>query len=159
MNPYSVAPVATFPCGPGQTPDNLTGLPSGAALGLGVVGTTQIQYADDLVGPLQIKTGATAGGVVSLYLVVSEDGVTFSDGVDPSSTSDQSSKITSNTPLVETLNVIAGSTLYYFNAFSVFSRLGYMPSFWAVVVQNLSGSDFDNSASNFIANHSLVSYA
>ena len=41
-NPLSVASLVTFPLGPGQLTDNLTGLPNGQAEGLGALGTTLV---------------------------------------------------------------------------------------------------------------------
>ena len=34
-----------------------------------------------------------------------------------------------------------------------------MPTYWALLVYNQSGAAFDAAAANFIAKHSLVSYA
>lgn len=160
-NPFSVASVATWPIGPGQSPDNLTALPNGSALGLGKVGAARVQYYDDLVAPIQIKSGGagvSATGTASLYLVLSEDGVLFSGGVNPNAATDQSSGLSADM-LIETIEVTADATLYYFKEFSIQQYLGFMPSFWALVVRNQSGAAFDSTAANFSAKHSLVSYA
>jgi hypothetical protein len=55
--------------------------------------------------------------------------------------------------------VAANGTLYYFPEFSVYSLLGFMPTYWSILVYNQSGSPFDLTAANFYAKHSLVSYA
>jgi len=91
-NPLSVASLATFPLGPAQSTDNLTALPNGQAKGLGALGTTLVQYYDDIVAPIQIKSGSavSGSGTVSLYLVCSEDGISWTNGINPNSTSDQS---------------------------------------------------------------------
>jgi hypothetical protein len=158
-NPLSVAALATFPEGPAQGTDNLTALTNNKALGLGALGTAVTQYYDDNVAPIQIKTGASAvNGVVSLYLVCSEDGSIWTNGIDPNTTSDQSGKLGQLQPVVPPIAVAANATTYTFPEFSVYSVLGFMPSFWAVVVFNQSGQTLDSTAGNFYAKHSLVSY-
>jgi hypothetical protein len=161
-NPLSVASLATFPLGPGQTTDNLTGLPNNQAKGLGSLGTTLVQYYDDNVAPLQFKSG-TSGvigtGTVSLYLVCSEDGANWTNGINPNSTSDQSSLLGGLVPLVPAVTVTANVSTYMLPEFSVYSLLGFMPTYWAVVVYNQSGTALDATAANFSAKHSLISYA
>ncbi len=49
--------------------------------------------------------------------------------------------------------------LYRFPEFSVYSLLGFMPTYWSILVYNQSGAAFDLTAANFYAKHSLVSYA
>jgi len=161
-NPLSVASLATFPLGPGQSTDNLTALPNGQAKGLGALGTTLVQYYDDIVAPIQIKSGTagvTGSGTASLFLVCSEDGTSWTNGINPNSTSDQSSLIDSLPSLSPVVTVAANGALYYFPEFSVYSLLGFMPTYWALLVYNQSGTAFDATAANFIAKHSLVSYA
>jgi hypothetical protein len=160
-NPLSVASLATFPLGPGQSTDNLTALPNGQAKGLGALGTTLVQYYDDIVAPIQIKSGSavSGSGTVSLYLVCSEDGISWTNGINPNATSDQSSLIGSLASLTPMVTVAANAALYYFPEFSVYSLLGFMPTYWSILVYNQSGTAFDVTAANFYAKHSLVSYA
>ena len=160
-NPLSVASLAAFPLGPGQSTDNLTALPNGQAKGLGAVGTTLVQYYDDIVAPIQIKSGSavSGSGTASLYLVCSEDGISWTNGINPNSTSDQSSLIGSLASLTPVVSVTASAAVYYFPEFSVYSLLGFMPTYWSILVYNQSGSAFDLTAANFYAKHSLVSYA
>jgi len=160
-NPLSVASLATFPLGPAQSTDNLTALPNGQAKGLGALGTTLVQYYDDIVAPIQIKSGSavSGSGTVSLYLVCSEDGISWTNGINPNSTSDQSSLIGSLASLTPMVTVAANAALYYFPEFSVYSLLGFMPTYWSILVYNQSGAAFDVMAANFYAKHSLVSYA
>ena len=160
-NPLSVASLATFPLGPAQSTDNLTALPNGQAKGLGALGTTLVQYYDDIVAPIQIKSGSavSGSGTVSLYLVCSEDGISWTNGLNPNSTSDQSSLIGSLASLTPMVTVAANAALYYFSEFSVYSLLGFMPTYWSILVYNQSGAAFDVMAANFYAKHSLVSYA
>src|SRR5271166_471076 len=161
-NPLSVAALTTFPIGPAQSTDNLTGLPNNQAKGLGSLGTTLTQYYDDNVAPIQFKSGAsgvTGTGTVALYLVCSEDGATWSNGINPTSTSDQSPLIGSLPLFTPAIVVGANATTYVFPEFSIYSLLGFMPTYWAVVVYNQSGAALDSTAASFYAKHSLVSYA
>jgi len=160
-NPLSVASLATFPLGPGQSTDNLTGLPNSQAKGLGTLGATLVQYYDDIVAPIQIKSGSSVSGsgTVSLFLVCSEDGVSWTNGINPNSTSDQSSLIGSLASLMPVVTMTANATLYHFPEFSVYSLLGFMPTYWSILVYNQSGAALDPTAANFYAKHSLVSYA
>ena len=161
-NPLSVASLATFPLGPGQSTDNLTGLPNGQAKGLGALGTTLVQYYDDIVAPIQIKSGSSVSGsgTVSLFLVCSEDGVSWTNGINPNSTSDQSS-------LIESL-VIADADG---NGGGECNRLS-LPRIFGLFVARLHADllvdpglqpigRYTRSlrAANFYAKHSLVSYA
>ncbi len=161
-SPITAAALTTFPKGPAQSPDNLTSLPSAQAKGLGSLGTALTQYYDDNIAPLMIKSGSGASGTgsVSLYLVVSEDGANWTDGIDPDSTGDQAAKIKTARQIGKIDN-IAASTSYIFDEWSVFSavNMGFMPSFWAVVVLNSSGGALDATNTNFSAKHTLISYA
>jgi hypothetical protein len=161
-NPLTVAALATFPLGPAMGTDNLTSLASGQAKGLGSLGASQVQYYDDNVAPIQIKSGASGvsgTGTVTLYVVVSEDGSNWTNGINPASTSDQSALLGNLVPVVPSLSVNANATTYRFPEFSIYALLGFMPSFWSVVIYNQSGAAFDATAANFTAKHSLVSYA
>ena len=160
-NPLSVASLATFPLGPGQSTDNLTALPNGQAKGLGALGTTLVQYYDDIVAPIQIKSGSSVSGSgsVSLFLVCSEDGTNWTNGINPNSSADQSSLIGTLTPLTPAVTVASNATIYVLPEFSIYSLLGFMPTYWSIVVYNQSGAALDATATNFIAKHSLVSYA
>ena len=160
-NPLSVASLATFPLGPGQSTDNLTALPNGQAKGLGALGTALVQYYDDIVAPIQIKSGSSVSGSgsVSLFLVCSEDGTNWTNGINPNSSADQSSLIGTLTPLTPAVTVASNATIYVLPEFSIYSLLGFMPTYWSIVVYNQSGAALDATATNFIAKHSLVSYA
>jgi hypothetical protein len=57
------------------------------------------------------------------------------------------------------VTVVANGALHYFPEFSIYSLLGFMPTYWALLVYNQSGTAFDATAANFIAKHTLVSYA
>jgi hypothetical protein len=161
-NPLSVAALSTFPLGPGQSTDNLSGLPNGQAKGMGSLGTTLLQYYDDIVGPIQIRSGpsgVSGSGTVSFYLVCSEDNTHWTGGINPNATTDQSSLLSTLPALSPVLAVTANATLYILPEFSIYSVLGFVPTYWSVVVYNQSGAALDVTASNFRAQHSLISYA
>jgi hypothetical protein len=159
-NPFSVAALATYPKGPAQGTDNVTSLANNTAKGLGAVGTTVVQYADDIVAPIRVKTGSgTSGsGTIELHLVVSEDSSVGSNGIDPDATSDQSSKMTANT-LIEALQANADTTSYYFKGVNLQALRGGMPTYWALVLYNKSGATLSATAADHYAKHSQVSYA
>lgn len=161
-NPLIVNTLTTFPNGPAQPTDNLTALPNSQAKGLGSVGLLQHQYYDDNVAPIQIRsgTGTSPTGSAGLYLVLSEDGVNWTDGILPNSALDQSAKlINASSYQIFSISVNVDATLFYFREFSVVSKIGYMPTFWAILIYNQSGANFDVTATNFRAQHSLVDYA
>ncbi len=162
-NPLSVASLTTFPNGPGAGTDNVTSLPNNQAKGLGSLGTSVTQYYDDNVQPFQLKSGASgvsASGSVSFYLVGSEDGTHWTNGIDPTSPVDQSGKLAGLIPLSPAMAMTANATTYTYLWFSVAAAFqGTMPSFWSVVIYNQSGAAFDATAANHIAKHSLISYA
>lgn len=161
-NPFSVAAVATFPKGPAQGTDNVTSLANNLAKALGSLGTTVFQYADDIIAPAHFKTGtSTSGtGTLELHLVMGEDATTanWSRAVDPDSTSDQAAKLDAST-LVEAIQANADSTTYFFKGFSLQSRLGYMPTYWTLVIYNKSGAALSAVAADHYAKHSLISFA
>jgi hypothetical protein len=159
-NPLSVAAIAIMPHGPAQGTDALTSMPNGSAYGLGSLGAATTQYYDDNIAPIKITTatGTSASGVALLFLVVSEDNTNWTNGINPAVNTDQSGKLTGINPLF-TVSANVDSTAFFFPEFTVASVLGYMPSFWAVVVWNQSGAAFNATAGNFFASHSLISFS
>src|SRR5215475_5683639 len=117
-----------FPFGPGQGTDNVTGLAAAAAKVLGQVGTNQGIVFDYTVAPILIKTGTGAtGGTVDILIAVSEtSGATgiWTDGIDPTLSSDQSAKISNQMVLAKQILVEQPSTSYRANAFGIFNTLG-----------------------------------
>jgi hypothetical protein len=153
-----------FPYGPGGAlGDNLTGLPDGYAMGLGALGAAGLQYYDDNMASLMITSGSGVSptGTASLYVVVSEDGVRWTNGVNPSVNEDQSLQIMTGVnpvPALQTIDVTVDGSTYYFRLFSIASVLLYMPTFWAIVIGNDSGAAFSANPSGFYAAHSLIGY-
>lgn len=176
--PGIAALAASFPRGPGQTPDNLTGLPNVNVRGLGVqgagtIGGSATQYYDCKVGSIWIKTGAAVPGSpngtgsAKIFVVGSEDGTHWPDGLDPNSTDGSTttgqgklfiSSQSVGSHLVQQIACPASATVYQFDSFSVYLKLGWMPTFWGIFISNNTGAAFDATAANFIALHTLVTF-
>jgi hypothetical protein len=160
----------TFPMGPGQGTDNISGLPNNQAKALGAVGTAAVQYYDDLIPPIQLTAGASGvsgTGAVSFYVICGETASIgtgpWTNGIDPNSTADQSSKLAGMTALSPTLPMTVNASVCVYREFSIYAVLGFMPSFWSIVVYNQSGAALAITTgtppnTNHIARHSLVSY-
>lgn len=160
-SPLTRAAATVWPKGPGQGTDNLTSLASNTAKGLGAVGTVSVVDQEDNVNPIRIKSGSgvSASGTASLYLVVSGDGVVWTNGIDPDSTGDQKSKLKPDF-LIETISVTADATDYYFLPFSIFNKNnGSMPTFRAIVIYNQSGAALSATDTDHSATHERDSYA
>lgn len=159
----------TFPQGPGQTPDNLTALPNNQALGLGIVGSANIDGKDFKIGIVKITTGTVPGspngtGTASLYLAIGEDGTNFTDGLNPNSTNGSAQGalfITSQSlgfMLVQKIACPASNTAYVFNAFSLLQKLSYVPTFFGLYVVNNTGATFGTSAAGFLAGYKAITF-
>lgn len=164
-NPYTRGTLTTFPNGPAQGTDNLTGLANGNARGLGAVNSvpSNAPDADVVIAPIQIETGASGvspTGTCSLYLICSEDNTIYDGLISPSSTSDQSALLANLPPerLIETINTTAAATKYVFKWFSLFGVLGNVPTWFAVVVLNQSGATLNATASNFSAKYAADTF-
>lgn len=161
--PVSRGSPTTWPKGPAQATDNITSLPSGQAKGLGALScqpSSNTPYNDILVAPVQIKSGASSvspTGTASIYVVVSEDNSVFDGAINPDSTSDQSANL-DYARVVQQIDVVANATTYAFREFSIWSFLGFIPEYVAIVVLNNSGSAFDTTAASFSAKYTTESF-
>lgn len=160
-NPYSWGTLATLPNGPGQATDSLTALASNNAKGLGVIDMSAAPAADCFLPPMKIKSGASgtsSTGYLTVYIITSEDNTIWTDGIDPTSTSDQAAKIaTATTACV--IAVTANATTYYTPEISIYALLGFVPKYAAVVVRNQSGAALDSTAGNFSAKYQPLAFA
>jgi hypothetical protein len=142
---------------------NLQSLPNGAAKGLGRVGTAATAYIDDACSVIKVTTGATvsANGQIVLFLVASDDGTNWTDGINPDATITQHTKITAASlnnmiyRIGQGQSTLAVSTAVWFPGFSVVSALGYRPTFWAPVIWNLSGGPLSATAGDFLGTHTI----
>jgi len=160
-SPLAVGTLTVFPKGATAGTDRLTSLASATALGLGAVNQSAAMAYDNNIAPIRIKTGASgtsASGYCRLWLVTSEDGTVYSDGIDPDTATNQASKLSTST-LVSAVATIANATTYHFPEFSVMSVLGFQPLYWAVVVENQAGSTLDTSAASFYSKYLPIAYA
>jgi hypothetical protein len=170
-NPWVRANPTVWPQGPGQSPDHLTALPNGQALGMGKLWAENIglvsPLGDLILPPWKIRTGAgTVSGTVSRYLILSEDGALWTGGIDPTSSSDQSALLTAmlsydgaNAALLDSITVSASATTYYFRWRSLQSLLSNLPHYASILVYNQSGQALDATAANFTAQYVSESYA
>jgi hypothetical protein len=169
MTAPTVAAFTTFPLGPGQTPDNLTALPNNSARGLGIIGTATVDAKDIKIGSVLITTGTvplspSGTGTASLYLAISEDGVNFTDGLNPNSTDAAAQGalfVTSQSlplMLVQRIACPVSAKQYNFNPFSVLQKLNYVPTFLGLYVVNNTGAAFGTVASGFLAGYKLITF-
>jgi hypothetical protein len=169
MTAPTASAFTTFPQGPGQATDNLTGLLNNQTKGLGIVGSSATDAKDIKIGCVKITTGTIPGspsgtGTASLYLAISEDGTNFTDGLNPNSTdgvAEGNKFITSQSigsMLIQKLACPASNTTYIFNSFSVVQKIGYVPTFIGLYVVNNTGATFSATAANFLAGYKLITY-
>ena len=141
-NPIALQAIAVFPKGAGAGTDNVTSLGTGVAKGFGGINQSAAERYDNKVAPIRIKTNATAPaatGYATLYIVTSEDGTVWTDGIDPDAVTTQKAKIVTAT-LVQAIAVTAASTTYYFQEFSIASVLGFNPGYWSLVLDFEGGT-------------------
>lgn len=164
-NPFTRVAIAEFDHGPGKATDNLTSLGDDEAKHLGQVDFSAEVFHDAVVAPVRIKTGAVnwaAGDTCSLYLIASEDGSTgvWTDGWVEATNTDQAALIETMT-LVETIATEVNATSYYFDEFSIQDILGYMPTYWALVMKNnavAAAADLSSTAADHYAKYSAIKY-
>jgi len=164
-NPFTVQAIAALPKGAGQASDNISNIVSAGAKfarGMGAVNwsTGGLRY-DGLI-TFKAKTNATTtvgNKILSLYLITSVDGASWTDGIDPDAVTDQSSKLNLATVL-GVQSAIAANTTYVFPDISIPALLGYMPLYWAVVYQlDVTAGGFSATATDHLTKYSEISYA
>ncbi len=170
-DPWIRGAPAVWPHGPGQSPDALTSLPNGQALGMGKLWAENIglvtPFGDLILPPWKITTGSgSVAGTISRYLIASEDGTLWTGGIDPTSSSDQSALLAAmlsydggNAALIDQITVSAAATAYYFRWRSLQSILGNMPHYVSILVYNQSGQTLSSTAANHAAQYASESYA
>ena len=170
-NPWIRGAPTVWPHGPGQSPDAITALANGQALGMGKLWAENIGLAtplgDLILPPWKITTGSGwVSGTISRYLIVSEDGSLWTGGIDPTSSSDQSAALFAmlnydgaNAALIDNITVSAASTAYYFRWRSLQSMLGNVPHYVSILVYNQSGQALSATAGNHTAQYASESYA
>lgn len=162
--PINYGSVVVMPLGPGQTPDNITALGSATALPLGNLVNSGTVF-DFMIPAIQIETGATAGGTVSAYLIVSADGTNYTDSISPTATTNVQSQIvtaylasTINTPLANTKYKLAD-----FSALGVLQSYGILelPLNVGVIISNggTVNSALHTGSTNFLASYQPVTWA
>ncbi len=171
-NPWSRVAAATWPNGPNQSTDNMSSLANGQAKGLGVInpGTLSQPFGDIILPPWKITTGTvTPGNTISRYLLFSEDNSLWPGGIDPNSTSDQSTALANwlaydpaaaALTLLDTLTMQSGVTLYQTRWQSIRGLIGNVPTYCAVLLHNNCGATLAAySSANQVATYATESYA
>jgi hypothetical protein len=164
---------AAWPLGPAQPTDNLTGLASGQAKGLGRLSAETLglvtPLADLILPPWTVTTGSgSVSGAISRYLLLSEDGNLWPGGIDPTATADQSAllaawllydPVAASAALLDALAVTSGSTAYYFRWHSIQGLNGNVARYAAIVVSNNSGQPLSAVATSHSATYATDAYS
>jgi hypothetical protein len=153
-----MASPSNFLYGPGQTPDNVTSLAAGAAKVLGTIGTAGLQMFDIIVAPATFVTTGLASGSIEMYVAGSENGTNWTDAINPTATTDQSTAI-SQARLAKFISV-EGSGSYRMDTWAVFPVLGggILPMFINIILWNKTGQPFGATAGNFYLQYSQMNY-
>jgi hypothetical protein len=156
-----MATIFAFPYGPGQTQDNLTGLPAGFAVPLGVVGDGN-PIMDINILPMLFLAGAGATGTIELYVACSEDNNHWSGNITPTATqsTNQAASLTNNAVRqIWRLNV-TGAGLYRSDAIGLYAALGgFVPIYHCLLVLNNTQAAFGAGATNYFAGYSRLNYS
>jgi hypothetical protein len=170
-NPWIRGAPTVWPHGPGQSPDIVTSLPNGQALGIGKLWAENIglitPLGDLILPPWKITTGSGGvSGTISRYLIVSEDGLLWTGGIDPTSASDQSTLLSAmltydgaNAALIDSITVSAPTTAYYFRWRNLQGMLSNVPRYMSILLYNQSGQALSATAGNHTVQYASESYA
>jgi hypothetical protein len=170
-NPWIRGAPTIWPHGPGQIPDSVTSLPSGQALGVGKLWAENIglttPLGDLILPPWKITTGSgSVSGTISRYLIGSEDGSLWEGGIDPTSSSDQSTLLTAmlaydgpSATLIDQINVTAAATAYYFRWRTLQQLRQNMPRYVSVVIFNQSGQALSSTTAQHAIQFASEAYA
>jgi hypothetical protein len=139
---------------------NLQSLAPGAAKCLGVLGLTLTQYFDCNVAPMRIKIPNAAFGTIERRIIFSEDNITWTAGISPIATTDQSG-LAPFARFIDSTNVNdASAATYILDGFDTVPLYGAdMPTFWALLIWNRTNQAFSALLSDFFASYTLFSYA
>ena len=146
---------------------NITSLGDGEAKVIGLFDLSASVFKDVDVAPIKITTGTGTWGanaMAKLYIAVAELATDpFTDNIDETSSADQASLITECT-LADQIEIAAASTAYYFDGFSIASKLSRatMPSHALLLLKNDSATaadDLSAAAGDHIAKASTIAFA
>jgi len=169
-NPFTRSAATNWPNGPNAGTDNFSSLANGACKCLGVLspGTVSAPWGDIILPSWKITlaSGPTTGNTIKRYLFMSEDNSVWPGGINPTSSSDQSSVLTaflnynpSGAQLIDQVTVSNGVTAYELGWVSIRGLLGNVPTYCTIAVYNQSGVAFAAySSSNQVANYATDSY-
>lgn len=130
----------------------LASLTTGSARSAAAVDNSSNLFLDALV-QIQIKSGGSgtaSTGYVNVYAYGTVDGgTTYAEGAG----TDASITLTSptNVKLIGRLNVVANSTTYKSEPFSVAAAFGgVLPDHWGIIIENQSGGTLDSTEGNHL---------
>lgn len=121
----------------------------------GVTNTSTSQLADGFKIDATVKlatTGVTTTGTLTFYLVESTDGTNYTDGVNITTTSDQSSSV-KNAPVVYVAQANANSQIVQV-VFDLPKQ--FAPKFFSLLVSNGSGASLSSTGHNI--SYSAIQY-
>jgi hypothetical protein len=170
-DPWSRGTPATWPYGPsGASGDHVTGLANNTTVALGflVPGTISQPFGDIILPPWKLTTGSgSVSGVISRWLITSEDGSNWTGGLSPISGSDQSAALAaylatdanaSAAMLIDQITASAAATAYWFRERFLYSFLGNIPTYTAILLQNQSGQALSATAAQHLVQNVIDGY-
>lgn len=171
-NPWTRNAATAWPQGPNQSPDNFSGLASGAAKALGVINPspTTAPWGDLIIPPWKftLASAPTTGGLIQVYLLFSEDNTTWPGGISPTSTSSQISTLQAwqsydstgaAAALLFELTASNSVTVYQTREFTIRGMSGQVPSYATALVYNNTSVAFAAfSAGNQVATYATETY-
>jgi hypothetical protein len=174
----SVSPfIANWPNGPNQSTDNVTALAAGAANGMGVLNAEQLGIQStpwgDIIIPvwkLTLASSPTTGGLISRYLLFSEDDILWPGAINPSvgQGTNQAAALAAwllsdpqaaNLALLDQLTVQSGQTVYQTRWYSVRGLIGTVPRFLSILLANGASVAFSATAGNHNTGYAVEYYA
>ena len=149
--------------------ENIDGLTNDSAKPLGTMDNNTAEYSTARIA-LVFDLDTTAAnldvdGVIELYFICSLDDTTWTDGIDPDTTSDIKGSI-KHASLIKAFRAdksMAGLDISWvcpdlsLMVDSQGNKIGELPNYWSLVVWNRSGSSIQNTANN-IAKYQTVTY-
>lgn len=169
-NPWTRGTATVWPHGPAQSPDSVTSLANGQALGLGSLNAEAIglvtPMGDLILPPWKITSGAgSVSGAISRYLIASEDGSHWTGGIDPTSSSDQSTLLQAllnadgALGALDAVTATVAATAYYFPWRALRWVLGNTPRYISLLIWNQTGQALSGTAANHTVQYAAEDYA
>ena len=136
----------------------LNGTSEASARAIGVVDMSTNDYPNAKVRmTLNLSTATVEGGAVEVYFLASLDNSVWTDGIVPSSSSDNTLKLRTATRIAEfQTGVSTADTNLNWVCNDLQRLVGDLPPYWSLCVNNVSGSTFE--ATGHTIQYHTVSY-